>query len=102
MKLNTLSPPLGNIFGKTAGSVQGFLYYSPKCRSLGYRWSKQRLYHLLGKNVADVDDPERILGLESGMTFSGLKDPYERASVIEYLCYLRFTGGHKVQSYWVN
>lgn len=36
------------------------------------------------------------------MTFSGLKDPYERASVIEYLCYLRFTGGHKVQSYWIN
>lgn len=49
MKLNTLSPPLGNIFGKTAGSVQGFLYYSPKCRSLGFRWSKQKLYKLLGK-----------------------------------------------------
>lgn len=48
MKLNTLSPPLGNMFGKTAGSVQGFLYYSPKCRSLGYRWSKQKLYKLLG------------------------------------------------------
>lgn len=49
MKLNTLSPPLGNIFGKTAGSVKGFLYYSPKNRSLGYRWSKQKLYKLLGK-----------------------------------------------------
>lgn len=53
MKLNTLSPPLGNIFGKTAGSVQGFLYYSPKCRSLGYRWSKQKLYKLLG-NFPDI------------------------------------------------
>lgn len=48
MKLNTLSPPLGNIFGKTAGTVKGFLYYSPKCRSLSYRWSKQKLYKLLG------------------------------------------------------
>jgi len=48
MKLNTLSPPLGNVFGKTAGTTKGFMYYSPKCRSLGYRWSKQKLYKFLG------------------------------------------------------
>lgn len=57
MKLNTLSPPLGNIFGKTAGSVQGFLYYSPKCRSLGFRWSKQKLYKLLGSYWFDFRWP---------------------------------------------
>ena len=49
-----------------------------------------------------LDDPERVLGIESGMTFMGLNDPYERASLIEYMCYLRFTGGHLIQKYWVN
>ncbi len=43
-----------------------------------------------------------MLGLESGMTFSGLKDPYERASLIEYLCYLRYANGYKVQPHWIN
>ena len=50
MKLNTLSPPLQNMFGKTAGTVKGFLYYSPKCRSLGVRWSKQKLYKMIGSS----------------------------------------------------
>lgn len=44
-----IGPKLHNIFGKTAGMQKGFIqYYSPKNRTLGYQWSKQRLYCLLG------------------------------------------------------
>ena len=46
-----MAPALGNMFGKTAGTMKGFNYYTPKCKSLGYKWSKQRLFHLLGNHL---------------------------------------------------
>jgi cytochrome c2 len=40
---------LHNIFGKTAGQQRGFIkFYSQQNRNLGYQWSKQRLFCLLG------------------------------------------------------
>jgi cytochrome c2 len=50
LTLNTLSPPLGDIYGKSSASIKGYLYYSPRCKSLSYRWSRHRLYKLMCKN----------------------------------------------------
>ena len=51
-----------------------------------------------GENLPDVgyrccykENPEEFFGLESGMLFDGIKDPYVRASIIEYLQFMRLT-----------
>lgn len=47
----SVGPRLHNIFGKTAGSQKGYKFYSPANKSLGYQWSKQKLYLLVGKSL---------------------------------------------------
>jgi hypothetical protein len=38
-----------------------------------------------------------MFGMESAMTFDGYKDPYIRASIIEYMQYMRLTDPHAVK-----
>ena len=54
---NTLAPKLHNVFGKTAGTQRGFKHYSHKNRALGYQWSKQRLYYLIGNSSNNIENP---------------------------------------------
>lgn len=37
------------------------------------------------------ENPEAMFGVESAMTFDGLKDPYMRACIIEYMQFMRLT-----------
>lgn len=37
------------------------------------------------------DNPESFFGVESAMTMDGIKDPYMRASIIEYIQFMRLT-----------
>jgi hypothetical protein len=39
----------------------------------------------------NAENPEEMFGIESAMTFDGLKDPYMRASIIEYIQFMRLT-----------
>ena len=35
--------------------------------------------------------PEDMFGVESAMTFEGIKDPYARACMVEYMHFMRLT-----------
>ena len=48
MENSYFGPKLHNVFGKTAGTQKGFKGYSHRNRYLGYQWSKQRLFYLMG------------------------------------------------------
>lgn len=47
------------------------------------------------------DNPESFFGVESAMTMDGIKDPYMRASIIEYIQFMRLTDplANKPKSY---
>ena len=52
--------------------------------------------------MSKPENPEEVLGVESFMTFYGLEDVYERASVIEYLHHLRIHTSSLVKPEWIN
>jgi len=45
----------------------------------------------VGYVIFHSECPEVMFGLESAMTIEGNKDPYMRASMIEYMQYMRLT-----------
>lgn len=78
-----LGPRLRDVFERKIASVRGFSYsLSMTTKRSGY-WTKKRLYLYL-KN------PEAMFP-ETTMYFEGIKDPYDRASVVEYLIFLKST-----------
>jgi cytochrome c len=80
---NWLGPNLRYIFNRPAVNNRKF-NYSDNCGKIrGRYWTRSLLFVFLG-------DPESLIP-ETAMLFEGLKDPYDRACVIEYLHSLRVT-----------
>lgn len=49
-----------------------------------------------------LECPETLFGIESAMTFDGMKDPYARASIVEYIHFMRLTAdGHILPKVYV-
>jgi cytochrome c len=77
-----LGPPLRDVFNRKAVSKKWS--YSRNADYLtGTFWTRKRLFLFL-------ENPEEIIP-DTAMVFDGVKDPYDRACIIEYLHYLKVT-----------
>ena len=74
---NHNGPNLYGVFGRKAGTREGFLYYSDELKNAGFEWTPELLDLWLG-------NPGGFLP-NSSMIFVGIKDPQRRADLIEYL-----------------
>lgn len=73
---NMVGPSLHAIIGRHSGSIANF-HYSTANKSSGLVWSEQELYTYL-------EDPQKTVP-GTYMTYTGVKDPQQRADVIAYL-----------------
>jgi len=73
---NKVGPHLRGLFGRTAGTVEGFVY-SDEMKALGIVWSEETLKPYLV-------DPKAVVP-KGKMAFAGLKKEEELEDVIEYL-----------------
>lgn len=71
-----VGPHLYNVVGREAGSVDGFNYSDANANS-GITWTEEVLFEYL-------EDPQGYMP-GTRMAFPGIKDPRERADLIEYL-----------------
>ncbi len=80
---NRVGPQLNNIFGRAAGSVEGFRYSKGLLRAGddGLIWDLERL-------DAYIENPKALVS-GTRMNFRGLSDPQDRHDVLAYL--RRFT-----------
>jgi aldose sugar dehydrogenase len=77
----SFGPDLAGIVGYPIASVSGFQAYSPALKSLHGKWTKEKLDTFLA-------DPQ-AMAPGSTMTFRGVKDPAQRAAIINYLVTLQ-------------
>jgi cytochrome c len=73
---NMVGPTLHGIIGRHSGSVPGF-HYSSANKNSGLVWTEQELYTYL-------ENPQKTVP-GTYMTYTGVKDPQQRADVIAYL-----------------
>jgi cytochrome c len=73
---NLTGPNLYGIFGRKAGSVDGFAY-SDAMKAAGWTWDAPRI-------DTWITNPHAVLATTK-MSFVGLKDPKDRTDVIAYL-----------------
>jgi cytochrome c len=73
---NRIGPNLWGVVGRPVASHAGFAY-SPALKALGGQWTYQELDHFL-------TNPSRAVP-GTKMTFTGLRNPHERAHVLAYL-----------------
>jgi len=73
---NRIGPMHKGLFGRTAGTVPGFLY-SDAMKNSGIVWSEQTLDQFL-------QGPRKMVP-GTKMTYAGVPDPQERADLIAYL-----------------
>lgn len=73
---NKVGPYLKGLFGRTAGTAEGFAY-SEEMKALGIVWSEETLKPYLA-------DPKAVVP-KGKMAFAGLKKEEELEDVIEYL-----------------
>ena len=73
---NKVGPSLAGLFGRAAGTVEGFKY-SDAMRGSGIVWDEETLRHYL-------EDPKAAVP-GTKMIFVGLKKPEDRDDVIAYL-----------------
>lgn len=74
---NHNGPNLYSVFGRKAGTREGFLYYSDEMKNAGFEWTPELLDLWLA-------NPGGFLP-NSTMIFPGVKDAQRRADLIEYL-----------------
>lgn len=74
---NYNGPSLNGIFGRTAGTREGFAGYSRTLRQAGFTWTPELL-------DAWLASPGEFLA-DSTMIFVGIPDPQARADLIAYL-----------------
>lgn len=74
---NHNGPSLHAIFGRKAGTREGFLYYSDALKNADFAWTPELLDLWLG-------NPGTFLA-GSSMVFVGLPSAQDRADLIEYL-----------------
>ncbi|MDJ0979624.1 MAG: cytochrome c family protein [Erythrobacter sp.] len=75
-RVNRVGPHLYGVVGRVAGSVEGF-NFTPANSGSGNTWTKDVLFEYL-------EAPQEYLK-GTRMAFPGIKDPQERADLIEYL-----------------
>jgi cytochrome c len=73
---NMTGPSLWAIQGRTAGTVAGYTY-SAANKGSGIVWSNEKLFQYL-------EAPQRVIP-GTKMTYTGIKDPQQRADMIAYL-----------------
>ena len=73
---NKVGPTLHGLFGRKAGSVEGFTY-SDAMKNAGITWSDAELDKYLTNPKKDIPGNK--------MAFPGLPKPDDRANVIAYL-----------------
>jgi cytochrome c len=73
---NLTGPNLYGVFGRKAGSVDGFAY-SDAMKAAGWTWDPARI-------DTWITNPHAVLATTK-MSFPGLKDPKDRIDVIAYL-----------------
>jgi cytochrome c len=73
---NRVGPSLHGVFGRKAGSVEGFKY-SDAMKNADITWDEAQLDKYLENPKGDIPGNK--------MAFPGLKKPEERADVIAYL-----------------
>ncbi|HEY3888728.1 MAG TPA: cytochrome c family protein [Caulobacteraceae bacterium] len=73
---NLTGPNLYGIFGRKAGSLDGYAY-SDALKAAGWTWDAPRI-------DAWITNPHAVLATTK-MSFVGMKDPKDRADVIAYL-----------------
>lgn len=72
-----VGPTLHQIFGRKAGTAEGFANYSEGLKASGIVWSADKLDVYL-------TDPKKVIA-DSRMAFAGIANPEERANLIAYL-----------------
>lgn len=73
---NTIGPKLNGLFGRKAGSVEGF-NYSPANKDSGLTWDQA--------NFAEyIEDPKKFMP-GNRMAFAGIKKPDEIVNLIAFL-----------------
>jgi cytochrome c len=73
---NMVGPSLWAIQGRTAGTVAGYTY-SAANKNSGIVWTNEKLFQYL-------EAPQRVIP-GTKMTYTGIKDPQQRADMIAYL-----------------
>jgi cytochrome c len=73
---NRTGPHLHGVFGRRAGSVEGFTY-SPALQNAGFNWDADKLSHW-------VENPREFLP-GNRMAFAGVRDETQRTNLIAYL-----------------
>ncbi len=73
---NMVGPSLHAIRGRHSGEVAGFSYSTANKKS-GIVWSDEKMFQYL-------ESPQRVIP-GTKMTYTGVKDPQQRANVIAYL-----------------
>ena len=73
---NKIGPSLAGLFGRKAGTVEGY-NYSDAMKSSGIVWNDETLFKYLEKPKDVVPGTK--------MVFPGLKDPQDRNDLIAYL-----------------
>ena len=84
---NLTGPSLAGVFGRKAGTAQGFLRYSDALQKSGIIWNERTL-------DAWLTNPAQLVP-GNDMTFPGLTDRKSRADVIAYL--QAVSAGKKIQ-----
>ena len=74
--MSTLAPDLHDVVGRRVASLSNFKY-SPALKEIDFVWTPEKLDYWLAS-------PHKVAP-ETDMTFVGLKDPKERAAVVEFL-----------------
>ncbi len=69
-------PSLWGVFGRKAGSAEGYAYYSDELQKAGFVWTPELLDYWLA-------NPRRFLPKSSMVVFA--TTPQQRADLIEYL-----------------
>ncbi|UVO55871.1 cytochrome c family protein [Sphingomonas sp. SUN039] len=73
---NMVGPSLHSIQGRHSGEIPGFSY-SAANKASGIVWSDEKLFQYL-------ENPQRVIP-GTKMTYTGVKDPQQRANLIAYL-----------------
>jgi cytochrome c len=73
---NMTGPSLWAIQGRTAGTIAGYTY-STANKNSGIVWTNEKLFQYL-------EAPQRVIP-GTKMTYTGIKDPQQRADMIAYL-----------------
>jgi len=74
--VNRVGPSLAGIFGRTAGTIEGFNYTEANANS-GIIWTPEKMFQYL-------ENPQRAIP-GTRMAFAGLRNGQDRADIIAYL-----------------